>query len=128
MAMGIFTRVRRLLRANINEALDRAEDPAKMLNYLILEMQEGLEQARNETARYVALLNGREAQIESLKGSLAEKEAMIGDAGGQDGAAIAEKEAELAELRRTYAAALAEREVALGEFKRAEAELSAQAG
>lgn len=52
--MGVMTRVRRLLRANIHDALDKAEDPAKMLNYLILEMQEGVEQAVSETATAMA--------------------------------------------------------------------------
>lgn len=52
--MGIFTRIRRLLRANINDTLDKAEDPAKMLNFLVIEMQESLEQARSQVAEAMA--------------------------------------------------------------------------
>lgn len=52
--MGILTRTRRLLQANLHDLLDGAEDPAKLLNYLILEMQERLASAREETAAAMA--------------------------------------------------------------------------
>ena len=52
--MGIVTRIERLLKANLNDAINRAEDPAKTLNYLVIEMQESLEQAREETATAMA--------------------------------------------------------------------------
>jgi len=45
--MGIFDRVSRLLRANVNDALDNAEDPEKMLDQLIRDMTEELRGARS---------------------------------------------------------------------------------
>ncbi|HOF99735.1 MAG TPA: hypothetical protein PKW29_01380, partial [Clostridia bacterium] len=84
-----------------------------------------LEDARAEAARYAALLNGKQAQIDSLNDALSEKEAMLGSASGRDDAAFAEKEAELETLRRAHAAVLAEKEVILGEYRRVDASLAA---
>ena len=44
--MGILDRMTRLLRANVNDALDRAEDPEKMLHELLREMGQEIRQAR----------------------------------------------------------------------------------
>ena len=52
--MGIFDRVSRLLRANVNDALDNAEDPEKMLDQLIRDMTEELRQARGQVAAMIA--------------------------------------------------------------------------
>jgi len=52
--MGIFDRVSRLLRANVNDALDNAEDPEKMLDQLIRDMSEELRRARGQVAAMIA--------------------------------------------------------------------------
>lgn len=52
--MGIFDRVSRLLRANVNDALDNAEDPEKMLDQLIRDMTEELRGARGQVAVMIA--------------------------------------------------------------------------
>ena len=44
--MGIFSRVSDIVDANINDLLDRAEDPEKMAKMLIIEMEEHIEKAR----------------------------------------------------------------------------------
>jgi phage shock protein A len=38
--MAIFERIADVLKANINDMIDRAEDPEKMVKQLILEMEE----------------------------------------------------------------------------------------
>ena len=44
--MGIFSRMVTLIKSNINDLIDKAEDPEKMLNQLILEMQEQYTEAK----------------------------------------------------------------------------------
>ena len=52
--MGILDRMSRLIRANINDLLDRAEDPEKMLNELLREMQANIREARTQVANMIA--------------------------------------------------------------------------
>ena len=52
--MGIFDRISRLVRANVNDALDNAEDPEKMLDQLIRDMAEEIRQARGQVAAMIA--------------------------------------------------------------------------
>jgi len=53
--MGIFSRVSRVFKANVNAALDSAEDPEKMLNQITTEMQEQLVTIRQQVATSIAL-------------------------------------------------------------------------
>jgi phage shock protein A len=52
--MGIFGRVSDILKANVNELIDKAEDPAKMMDQMIREMHESLREAKIEVARAIA--------------------------------------------------------------------------
>lgn len=52
--MGIFDRISRLVRANVNDALDEAEDPEKMLEQLIRDMTGEIRQARGQVAAMIA--------------------------------------------------------------------------
>jgi phage shock protein A len=52
--MGIFDRISRLVRANVNDALDNAEDPEKMLDQLIRDMSEEIRRARGQVAAMIA--------------------------------------------------------------------------
>ena len=52
--MGIFSRTRDIFAANFTELLDRAEDPARMIRMIILEMEETLVEVRATAARSIA--------------------------------------------------------------------------
>ena len=52
--MGIFSRTRDIVAANMTELLDRSEDPARMIRMIILEMEETLVEVRASAARSIA--------------------------------------------------------------------------
>jgi phage shock protein A len=52
--MGIFSRTRDIIAANVTDLLDRAEDPAKMVRMIIMEMEETLIEVRAAAARSIA--------------------------------------------------------------------------
>ena len=54
MAKGMFTRMTDILRSNINEALDRAEDPEKLIRQMIREMEEAVNKATASVGTAVA--------------------------------------------------------------------------
>ncbi|MCM8556917.1 phage shock protein PspA [Sphingomicrobium sediminis] len=74
--MAIFSRVRDIFAANMTELLDRAEDPARMIRMIILEMEETLVEVRASAARSIA--DGKEmrralTRLEKLQDSWTEK-------------------------------------------------------
>src|SRR4051812_40137502 len=50
----VFSRARDIFAANMTELLDRAEDPARMIRMIILEMEETLVEVRSTAARSIA--------------------------------------------------------------------------
>ena len=64
--MGIFSRTRDIIAANMTDLLDRAEDPAKMIRMIILEMEETLVEVRASAARTIADQKEMRRQITKL--------------------------------------------------------------
>jgi phage shock protein A len=60
--MGLFDRIKRVVNANLNDMVSKAEDPEKMLEQSILEMQEDLVQLRQGVAQAIAAQKRSEQQ------------------------------------------------------------------
>ena len=65
--MGIFSRTRDIVAANFTDLLDKAEDPAKMIRMIIMEMEETLVEVRASAARTIADQKEMRRQITKLE-------------------------------------------------------------
>ncbi|HEX5182732.1 MAG TPA: phage shock protein PspA [Allosphingosinicella sp.] len=75
-AVGIFSRTRDIIASNFADLLDKAEDPAKMIRMIILEMEETLVEVRASAARTIAdqkEMRGQITRLEKLQESWLEK-------------------------------------------------------
>jgi phage shock protein A len=52
--VGIFDRLSRLIRANVNDMIDSAEDPEKVLNQILRDMESAVPQARGQVQEMIA--------------------------------------------------------------------------
>ena len=60
--MGLFDRIGRVVKSNLNDMVSKAEDPEKMLEQSLLEMQEDLVQLRQGVAQAIATNKRTEQQ------------------------------------------------------------------
>jgi phage shock protein A len=63
--MGIFDRIADLLNANVNDALDKAENPEKMLKQIIREIEESIDTSKTETAKILAEAKRLEKEVDA---------------------------------------------------------------
>lgn len=77
--MGLFSRLGTLIRSNINELINRAEDPEKMLNQVLVDMKQQLIEAKKQVAIAIADEKRIKKQWEQEAGKAAEweKKAML---------------------------------------------------
>ena len=64
--MGLLDRVSTLIRANLNDLVDRAEDPSKMIKQVILDMENQLLQVKTQVAISIADQHMLERKLETL--------------------------------------------------------------
>ena len=64
--MGIFSRTRDIIAANVTDLLDKSQDPAKMIRMIIMEMEETLVEVRSSAARTIADQKEMRRQIGKL--------------------------------------------------------------
>ena len=70
--MGIMDRMSRLIRANVNDMIDRAEDPEKMLDQILRDMQSNMTTARAQVAAMIAQEKELEADLNETRQLAAE--------------------------------------------------------
>src|SRR5215471_7215765 len=52
--MGIFSRLAQLIKSNLNDLISKSEDPEKMLNQVVLDMNNQLVEAKKQVAASIA--------------------------------------------------------------------------
>jgi len=85
--MGIMDRISRLLRANVNDMLDRAEDPESTLDQILRDMETNIGQARTQVASMIAQEKELQAdlkEVQELSGEWQSKAQRAVEAGKDD--------------------------------------------
>jgi phage shock protein A len=84
--MGIFSRLATLIKANLNDLISRSEDPEKMLEQILIDMNQQLLEAKKQVASSIADEKRLRAQTDQQKQLEAEweKKAMLAVRAGND--------------------------------------------
>lgn len=84
--MGVFARLAQLIKANLNDLISRAEDPEKMLNQIIYEMNGQLINAKKQVAVAIADEKhlAKQAEQEAANAAEWERRAMLAIRQGDD--------------------------------------------
>lgn len=65
--MGVFKRIADIVTANVNDLIDKAEDPEKMAKQIIREMEESIGEVRAQVAQAMAAEHQLSAQLSAAK-------------------------------------------------------------
>ncbi|MFZ9885945.1 MAG: PspA/IM30 family protein [Myxococcota bacterium] len=84
--MAIFSRIGTLLKSNVNDLISKAEDPEKMLNQMLIDMQQQLVEAKKQVAVAIADEKRLQKQFDSERSFAVEweKKAMLAVKAGND--------------------------------------------
>jgi phage shock protein A len=84
--MGIFSRLATLIKANINDLISRSEDPEKMLEQILIDMNQQLLEAKKQVASSIADEKRLRAQADQERALVSEweKKAMLAVRAGND--------------------------------------------
>ena len=84
--MGVLDRIGQVLRANINDLLDPAEDPEKILNQILRDMEDALRQGQSQVAEQIAQEKMLQADLDAAKKNVDEwgKKAELAVSKGMD--------------------------------------------
>lgn len=128
--MSLLKRIGNLIRSNVNDALDKAEDPRKILEQTILDMVEEHKNAKKRLIETLALQKQAERQVDGFKKSGADWEAKAMaalKAGNEDLArtALTEK-GKVDDLLREAESGVTQQQTYTEELKRSLAQLDAK--
>ena len=70
--MGVLDRIGQVLRANINDLLDQAEDPEKILNQILRDMEDALRQGQSQVAEQIAQEKMIQSDLDTAKQNVAD--------------------------------------------------------
>lgn len=65
--MSILSRIKNIVNASLNDLLDKVEDPEKMINQLIREMDQAIIELRRDTAAAITSRKMAESKLEKLQ-------------------------------------------------------------
>ena len=84
--MGLFGRLASLIKSNLNDLISKSEDPEKMLNQVILEMNQQLVEAKKQVALSIADEKRLAKQFETERATAEEweRKAMMAVRAGED--------------------------------------------
>src|SRR5688500_14461094 len=84
--MGIFARLGTLIKSNLNDLISKAEDPEKMLNQVLIDMNQQLVEAKKQVAVAIADEKRLQKQFEqeNEKAKEWERKAMLAVQSGND--------------------------------------------
>jgi len=74
MNMGVFQRIKDMTKASVNELLDKVEDPIKMLNQYIRDMEEEIAQAEVTVAKQMANERRLKQRLDEMNRVVQERE------------------------------------------------------
>ena len=108
--MGILTRFKDIMSANVNALLDKAEDPAKMIDQTLLNLRKDLAEVKKETAAVMADEKNAKRKVTECEKQIADYKAAAESAlrAGNEGDARTlleakkKEEEKLAALQKTY--------------------------
>jgi phage shock protein A len=84
--MGIFSRLAQLIKSNLNDLISRSEDPEKMLNQVVLDMNNQLVEAKKQVAASIADEKrlSKQAEQEAANAAEWERRAMMAVRAGNE--------------------------------------------
>jgi phage shock protein A len=121
--MGIFSRIAQLLKSNINDLIGRSEDPEKMLNQVVLDMNAQLAEAKKQVAVSIADEKrlAKQLEVEQTNATEWERRAMVAVRAGNEPLAreALGRKREHDELAKTYAEQHEKQQAAVDQLKKA---------
>lgn len=78
--MSLFKRINDNIRANLNALLDKAEDPAKLLNQYLMDMEDDIVDGESAVARQLVVVHKFKSQFDDASDMVAKREAQAMEA------------------------------------------------